>query len=519
MLEQQPDGIPFTFNYAKAKIDRNALYAINKHFSRESVSAVRTKYHRSFMNFDDLKKDLLEYKESRPPRNHTPAYYAAFESVRRDLAFKPCSIVPLTTGAVAKHPDLPKSKSPGLPYKTLGYKNKGEAVADPNVLDAIRKKWYHIEAGIPVQLADVACYGRSHIATRDKNKIRSTWGYPLEVYMAEAAYFYPILDVLKNHPHPIIAYGTEIGNGGMTYVNAMVNCFPTKPVLLGDWSRFDKTIPAWLIRDAFRILAEAIDWNHVQDSEGKIWNVRDYRSKRRWRAIVKYFIDTPIRMSNGERYVKHCGVPSGSCFTNIIDSIVNAIVMRYLCYEMTGYFPLADIYLGDDSVLVLPDKIDLTVLSEYAKEQFGMVFNADKSSQVMDRNLVHFLGYYNNNGIPYKPIDTIVASTIYPEHTVNDKFQTITRLVGQAYSCFDPTDASNFIRSADVLTEEENLQPDEVTEYIRLHPERFKYLSTIGVDPKTISYPTLRYGVDTWRTLPSINRRQWKFRELMLVLI
>lgn len=62
----------------------------------------------------------------------------------------------------------------------------------------------------------------------------------------------------------------------------------------------------------------------------------------------------------------------------------------------------------------------------------------------MDRNLIHFLGYYNNNGIPYKPIDTIIASTIYPEHTVNDKFQTITRLVGQAYSCFDSTDASNF---------------------------------------------------------------------------
>lgn len=511
MLEEQPDGLPFCFNYSRSKIDRNALFALNSHFPRESISAVRTKYHRSQLNIDDLHKDLMEYRTPRPPRNHSAAYYAAFESVRRDLAFKPGSIIPLTTGAVAKHPDLPKSKSPGLPYKTMGYKNKGEAVADPMVLNQIRKIWYQIEAGIPIPLSDVACYARSHIATRDKNKIRSTWGYPLEVYMAEAAYFYPILDVLKNHPRPIIAYGVEIGNGGMTYVNAMAEAFPTRPVLLGDWSKFDKTIPAWLIRDSFKILAEAIDWSHVQDSEGKIWPVRENRSKRRWRKLVSYFIDTPIRMSDGRRYIKHCGVPSGSCFTNIIDSIVNALVMRYLTYELTGSFPKSDVYLGDDSVLVMPQLIDLKVFSEYALDQFGMIFNADKSSLVQDRSLIHFLGYYNNNGVPYKPIDTIIASTVYPEHTVHSKFDTITRLVGQAYSCFDPYDATRFVKAAETLRSEENLQESEIDDYIRSHPERFKYLSTIGVDPKTVGFPHIRDGVDTWRTLPGINRRKWSF--------
>nr|CAH7743760.1 unnamed protein product [Callosobruchus chinensis] len=74
--------------------------------------------------------------------------------------------------------------------------------------------------------------------------------------MAEAAYFYPILDNLKNHPNPIIAYGVKIGNGGMTFVNRTAEEIRTKPVLLGDWSGFDHTIPAWLIRDAFRILAD-----------------------------------------------------------------------------------------------------------------------------------------------------------------------------------------------------------------------------------------------------------------------
>lgn len=513
MLQPLPNGEPFPFNYSRAKIDRNALFALNQVFPPEAISAVRTKFHRSAMNFEDLKTNLLEYNKDRPPRNVMPSYYAAIASVRRDLDLPKNSIIPLTTGAVANHQDLPKAKSPGLPYKVRGYATKGDAIKDPQVLADIRKIWYDIEAGIPVQLADVACYARAHIATRDKNKIRATWGYPLEVYMAEASYFYPLLDVLKQAPNPIIAYGTEIGNGGMTFVNQMAEAFPTRPILLGDWTGFDHTIPAWLIRDAFRIIAEAIDWDHVQDSEGKIWPVRSNRSHRRWKTLVNYFIDTPIRLSNGERFIKHCGVPSGSCFTNVVDSIVNAIVMRYLVYELTGSLPKADIYLGDDSVIVLSDLIDLKLLADFALDQFGMVFNYEKSSQTYDRKLVHFLGYYNNSGTPYKPLDSIVASTIYPEHTVSDKATTITRLIGQCFSCFDPIDATKFIQAAEILRLEIDMPTEMISDYITNHPERFKYLSTIGVDIKTISYPNIKHGVETWRTLPSINRRTWKFRD------
>lgn len=81
------------------------------------------------------------------------------------------------------------------------------------------------------------------------------------------AYFYPVLSYLKQHPEPIIAYGIETGNGGMAYIHAMAEQFPHRPVHLGDWSGFDHIIPAWLIRDAFSIIAQGIDW--TQDKFGQ----------------------------------------------------------------------------------------------------------------------------------------------------------------------------------------------------------------------------------------------------------
>lgn len=519
MLERLPDGIPFPFNYQSGRIDRNALFVMNKHFGSGGVSAARTLYHRSHLTFDNLKADLLKYDAPRPSRHHGSSYYMVFESVRQDLKLYETPIVPLTTGAVANHESFPSSKSPGLPYKIEGYATKGDAVKDPRIMNEIRETWYHVEAGRPVNLPDVACYARAQLSKRPTDKIRATWGYPLTVYMAEAAYFYPILDVLKAHPNPNIAYGLEIGNGGMTFIHKMCEAFPSSPVLLGDWSQFDKTIPAWLIRDAFRIVSEAIDWTQVQDSEGKLWPVRGYRSRRRWRALVNYFIDTPIRLSNGERYIKHCGVPSGACFTNVIDSIVNMLVMRYLTYELTGSLPLADCYLGDDSVVVLPQKIDLELFSELALSEFGMIFNPTKSNQVMDRSIINFLGYFNDGGHPYKPLDTIIASAIYPERSVHTKFETITRLVGQAYCCFDPDEATKFLLAAQDLLDEEKLPRDMVDWYIQSNPHRFKYLQTIGIDPKKVTFPIPNELSPTWRTLPSMNRRTWSPKTYRLKLL
>lgn len=511
-LTPLPSREGFPFNYERAQIDRNALFTLNQHFGPGPVSAVRTKWHRARLSYNDLLDDLLEYKVVRPPRQHQPSYYMALESVRKDMDIGMATVIPLTTGAIAQHPDVPKSKSPGLPYKLEGYRTKGEALSDPSVLKRIRQLWYDIEANKPVELPDVCCFARSQITGREKNKVRATWGYPLDVYTAEAQWFYPYLDKIKNVKNPIIAYGLEMANGGMTFINKMAETYPSSPILMGDWKKFDKTIPPWLIRDAFRIIEESIDKEHVMDSTGHIWKVRPWRSNRRWRKMISYFIDTPIRMSDGKRFIKHGGVPSGSCWTNIIDSIVNAIVMRYLIYETTGSLPLADCYMGDDSIAVISKPIVMEDFAEMALKEFGMVLNIEKSCLTMDRLCIYFLGYFNKSGTPYKTLDSILASTIYPERTVRSKMDTISRLVGQAYSTFDPESTKKFLQCAKTLMTEENLSEELIEEYIHSHSSQFKFLNTIGVDPHTITFPTPPEDGYTYRAMPSINRKVFSHR-------
>ncbi len=69
-----------------------------------------------------------------------------------------------------------------------------------------------------MELPDVAAYARMQICNRDSNKVRTTWGYLLIVYMQEAAWFYPVLSHLKECEQSFIAYGVETGKGGMKYI-------------------------------------------------------------------------------------------------------------------------------------------------------------------------------------------------------------------------------------------------------------------------------------------------------------
>lgn len=485
---------------------------LNRYFDPSGIAITREKYHRARLSFDDLKRDFLEFGCPKANRSHTNAYYMVLQSLIEDL--KPAQkVIPTTRNTVYQLSTFPGTKSPGLPYKNMGYKTKRDAIEDENVRAEIDNAWNRIGAGHRIELPDTAVYARAQICTRDKNKVRATWGYPLSVYAQEGTFFYPLLEAISAHPHPIFGYGIEMGTGGMEYINNMVSEVPHTHILLGDWSRFDKTIPPWLVRDSFRILETWIDFGHIQHSDGSVTRTNPHRALRQWKAMVNYFIDTPCRLSNGERFIKHGGVPSGTCFTNMIDSMVNAIVMRYLVYEMTGRLPVADIYFGDDSVVVLHQSIDMTIFKTLAYQNFSMIFNDDKSHLTTNLDNVHFLGFYNDQGKPTRGPDVLIASSIYPERTVQNKLESVVRLIGEAYSCFEPTDVRKFFSAAWDLMLEDKLDPDFVVESMDIVPETTKYMRLNAYDMENIRIPRPNASNELiFLTQPSAPRKRYKHK-------
>nr|QXV86357.1 RNA-dependent RNA polymerase [Partitiviridae sp.] len=489
-----PPAKGFAFDLSPSREDPLARRAAEHVFGKTYVDDCFSRLHRSQLSYDALVDDLMGYQRqhARACRDD-PVYQMAYQSIRLDLQAK-SKLIPYTIGAVPKLADFPRAKSPGLPWKNEGFHTKGEVVDSDENVRAINVLWHHIGAGIKHDpLPDTCLFARSQVCSVEKEKIRGVWGYPLAVYMEEARFFYPIMDHLKGSGHKFpIGYGFEIGKGGMVGLSDMVLRHPESKCLMTDWSQFDKSVPAWLIRDAFSLLAELIDFDHVLDSEGLVWPVRAVRSRRRWKKLVDYFVETPVRTCKGDRFLVRAGVPSGSCFTNIIDTIINCLVSRYLCYQTIGRFPLGEMYLGDDGVVVLPSDsvVNLDAMADLALLKFGFSLSRDKSFVTTNAENIHFLGYHNRPlGMPNRDQSLLIVSFVHPERTRRTAEECAAAALGQLWANFDPRLATMWYRVLVFVADAFLVSFDEVLVQLKRTAHRHKYLSHIGRNFNTLTVP------------------------------
>nr|UUW20930.1 MAG: reverse transcriptase-like protein [Guiyang partiti-like virus 1] len=491
-------GPGYAFDLTPSRVDPLALRAVQHVFGAEVVGSAFSRMHRSTLSYDALMSDFKQYERlyapSAPIRS-SHIYQMTIQSVRDDLSRRE-KLIPLTTGAVVGLSDFPKAKSPGLPWKHLGYNTKGDVVANPENVAEMRRFWQHIGAGIPRDFPDTCLFARTQVCDVSKQKIRSVWGYPLHVYMEEARFFYPLMDWLKtgtDHKLPI-AYGYEMAHGGMVAISELlVRSGEGSLAVMTDWSSFDKSIPPWLIRDVFDLLSEVFSFDQVRDVEGKVWHVRPDRTWRRWKKMVDYFIETPVRTCKGERFLVRGGVPSGSCFTNIVDTIINTIVTRFLCYQTLGFYPSGEMYLGDDGVVALPpgSMVDLDLMAEIAALKFGMTLNRNKSYVTSNIENIHFLGYYNHPiGRPHRDQDLLIVSFAHPERTRRTAEECAAAALGQLWANFDPYLAYRWYEVLMYCCDEFCLDTDVVLAHLRGHAHRHKYLSHVGRNVAALTVPT-----------------------------
>ena len=243
--------------------------------------------------------------------------------------------------------------------------------------------------------------------TQFNDKTRLVWGYPYAMTVIEGLVAYPLLQEFKGGWSPM-AFAMPTSALG---AKLRVASYRKKWAYSIDMSQFDSSISAKLINVAFNILRTWYDLDEIEPNSGQ--SVRDI-----FKLIEKYFITTPIVMPNRKLYLgKRHGVPSGSFFTQIVDSIVNVIVAGTISQHFSLNVDARDIFvLGDDLLMWSNRKMDLDDIASYVTRKLGIkMHGSEKSNIYRFDEAVHYLGRDWPNGVPTIDESEILKRMLFPE--------------------------------------------------------------------------------------------------------
>lgn len=251
------------------------------------------------------------------------------------------------------------------------------------------------------------------VRTQRKGKTRLVWMYPLEVTIIEAMVARPLIDYFIGIEH-VMTFGDFSHETGMRMRRSASN---TKYHYSIDYSQFDATIGPLFIHYAFNAFRT---WFNVED---KIYG--DVTVGDVFDCIEKYFVTCPIVMPvRGQKYPtmvtgKRGGVPSGSYFTQLVDSFTNTA----LIYAASARFKLGlkddNVYvLGDDCLFFCNNCSGAQLLEQISGFlcSLGFKVNAVKGSHGIATADIEYLGRRWRNGFPLRKMSEITRGALYPEN-------------------------------------------------------------------------------------------------------
>jgi hypothetical protein len=203
--------------------------------------------------------------------------------------------------------------------------------------------------------------------TQEDRKTRNVWGYPMGDTIWEQEFFIPWLNIEKALPNRKALLGPDHVDRAMSDLfmrkgrNEVMHCV--------DFSAYDASIHPRLAHRAFSYIAQ-----HFQPS---------YRDELF--ELFMRFISIPILCPEGIITGYH-GVPSGSSFTNTVDSLIQMIVSNSWVDNQIQ---------GDDGVYVVQDR-DVEKMNQSFIEG-GLKINIDKSETFSSHEAIFLQRYYHPN--------------------------------------------------------------------------------------------------------------------------
>lgn len=211
-------------------------------------------------------------------------------------------------------------------------------------------------------------------------KLRLIYVYPGLITVIEQMFLGPILSFFSVNRTPY-----AIGNNG-DILTLRYSTWQLKANQVSiDWSGFDWYANSYVIKDSFALLKDMFKSLSVRDSF--LFDLVSY-----------YFMFTPILTTNpktlkDEIVYKRRGVPSGSSFTNLIDTVVNLIVTYYYMLSKGQTVEAKFVAcLGDDIIVATNFNFCLEDFAHESLKSFGMIVSVEKSKVFRRGERVYFLG-------------------------------------------------------------------------------------------------------------------------------
>lgn len=208
---------------------------------------------------------------------------------------------------------------------------------------------------------------------------------------------YPISAVItafeEKFVAPLINYFTTAdtfyatGKVGLFYRDKIKNSFSgVDKIIATDIKHYDLTLHKYLYLAAFCAVFEMFDMSN--------------KDRRLYYKLVKYLHCCVIasKEPNGKvrSFVKRRGIISGTTFTNLIDTLANAIAIAMVCPDV--FSDKTVLICGDDVLMELPRYLTRDNVFDIYK-LFGMAVRPEVSYIFRNWRKVFFLGYWWINGI------------------------------------------------------------------------------------------------------------------------
>jgi len=265
-------------------------------------------------------------------------------------------------------------------------------------------------------------------------KTRLVWVYPAELIALEGRYAFPLYEEYRKRPTKPMLYG----NDADSMVNLWMQGKKATEYLVGlDISSFDCTVCPDLIDFAFDVAFENINpcdpiilENPKIPEKDKLRHIR-YEQKKHVimkQALREYFKHTPILMPDGRLFVTNRGVPSGTAFTQLIDSIINYVYVSFAANLQDAKIQHLTV-LGDDSGF-FTNKFDIEQCATDFGKYLGVELHPDKCDKTTRPADFKLLGFTYPGGKRHRPTTEWFAMALCPEHYVSDIGTSWSRLYG-----------------------------------------------------------------------------------------